>query len=286
MAHRGFRDLSTAATPFHPRLIGAHGAIAANSYLAVSAGMDLLKAGANAVDAAVAATLVEGVVNPQMHSLGGECPMLIAPAGASAVYAVNGNTAAPDRATSAEYRRRGLKDVPDEGILAAGVPAAFGALLTALSRFGTAAFSEVVSPALALARDGFPVSVGLRRQHKFGLVDLAERFARWPASARLYMPDGPSSECCRAEETAQDDALAIPRLSRSATVDVLRNHVGGPAGSMATAVLPQSSAVRHEHPRGHRGASDVLGALPRLLCPPRLRAATPPRRAASGRRGG
>src|SRR5207244_7433576 len=120
--------------------------------------VDVLKAGGNAIDAAVASAFVEGVVNPQMHTIGGECPMLIRQAGSARVVAVNGNMAAPQRATPAEYRRRGLADVPDEGVLAAGVPAAFGALLLALSRFGTLGFSDVVGPARRLASTGFPVS--------------------------------------------------------------------------------------------------------------------------------
>src|SRR5437660_6609644 len=104
MSHRGFRVRSTDHTTFYPRLVGTSAAIASNSYLAVNAGVDVLKAGGNAIDAAVASAFVEGVVNPQMHTIGGECPMLIRQAGSARVVAVNGNMAAPQRATPAEYR--------------------------------------------------------------------------------------------------------------------------------------------------------------------------------------
>jgi gamma-glutamyltranspeptidase/glutathione hydrolase len=190
MGHRGFRDRPTDHTTFIPRLVGTNAAVAANSYLSVKAAVDVLGGGGNAVDAAVAAAFVEGVVNPQMHTIGGECPMLIRPAGGAQVFAINGNTAAPRRATPGEYRRRGLSAVPADGVLAAGVPAAFGALLLALSRFGTLSFADVVGTAKRLAAHGFPVSTGLRNQYRFGLADLAERFAGWPASARLYLPGG------------------------------------------------------------------------------------------------
>jgi len=191
MSRRAYRILPTDATTFHPRLIGTHGAVAANSYLSVNAGVDVLKAGGNAIDAAVAAAFVEGLVNPQMHTLGGECPMLVRPAGERRVYAVNGNMVAPARATPEAFRARGLDDVPDSGILAAGVPAAFGALLTALGRWGTMPLAEVIAPALELARSGFPVSEGLREQHKFGIAAMQERFRReWPGSAKLYLPGG------------------------------------------------------------------------------------------------
>jgi gamma-glutamyltranspeptidase/glutathione hydrolase len=191
MSRRAYRILPTDATSFHPRLFGTRGAVASNSNLSAGAGADMLKAGGNAIDAAVAASFVEGLVNPQMHTIGGECPLLVRPAGGRRVYAVNGNMAAPQRATPGEYRARGLSDVPDSGILAAGVPAAFGALVTALRRWGTMPLNEVIAPAIALAKNGFPVSDGLRNQHRFGIAAMEARFRKkWAGSAKLYLPGG------------------------------------------------------------------------------------------------
>ncbi len=188
MTSRAYRAAPTDSTTFYPRLIGTHGAVAGNSYLSVNAGVDVLKAGGNAIDAAVAACFVEGLVNPQMHTIGGECPILIRTAGSDKVVALNGNMAAPMRATPEEFRRRGLDHVPDEDILAAGVPAAFSALHTALTHYGTMPLRDLLAPAIALARGGFPVSIGLRNQEKYGLRDLAGKFARWPGSKRIYLP--------------------------------------------------------------------------------------------------
>ena len=214
MSKRSYRLLPTDSTTFYPRLIGRRGAVAANSYLSVNAGVDVLKAGGNAIDAAVAATLVEGVVNPQMHTLGGECPILIRLAGESQVIAVNGNTAAPMMATPEAYRSRGLSDVPAEGILAAGVPAAFSALITALARWGTMSFEDVSMHARELAAKGFPLSAGLRQQHKYGLVSLRDRLlSEWPASGRLYLHDG------RVPEVGE--IIRNPALAR--TLDWLAN---------------------------------------------------------------
>ena len=189
MSRRAYRILPTEARSFHPRLMGTRGAVASNSNLSASAGADALKAGGNAIDAAVAASFVEGVVNPQMHTIGGECPILVRLAGESRVIAVNGNMAAPAQATPQAFRARGLADIPDAGILAAGVPAAFGALVTALQRWGTMPLREVIAPALELAKNGFPVSEGLRNQHKYGIAPMRQRFeAEWPGSAELYLP--------------------------------------------------------------------------------------------------
>ena len=191
MSSRAYRIAPTDSTTFYPRLIGAHGAVAANSYLSVNAGVDILKAGGNAIDAACAATLVEGLVNPQMHTLGGECPILIRPAGESRVISLNGDTAAPMAATPQAFLSRGLKDAPEEGILAAGVPAVFSAIMTALSRWGTMSFRDVSAHARELAAKGFPVSAGLRHQHKYGIAHLRDKLlAEWPGSAQLYLREG------------------------------------------------------------------------------------------------
>src|SRR5467141_2736602 len=187
---RAYRTAPTDATTFYPRLIGRHGAVAGNSYLSVNAGVDVLKAGGNAIDAAVAACFVEGLVNPQMHTIGGECPILLRSAGSDKVVALNGNMAAPARATPEEFRRRGLDHVPDEDILAAGVPAAFGALLTALQRYGTMPLREAIAPAIELARNGFPASQGLVNQEKYGLRYLSDKFESWPGSQRIYLSEG------------------------------------------------------------------------------------------------
>jgi len=206
MSSRAYRIAPTDATTFYPRLIGSHGAVAANSYLSVNAGVDILKAGGNAIDAACAATLVEGLVNAQMHTIGGECPILIRPAGEARVIALNGNMAAPAAATPQAFLSRGLKDVPEEGILAAGVPAAFSALMRALSRWGTMSFRDVSAHARELAARGFPVSAGLRHQHKYGIAQLRDKFlAEWPGSARLYLKDGRVPEV---GEVMKNEALA------------------------------------------------------------------------------
>ena len=192
---RAFRQNSSQNNTYYPQLFGTHGAIATEHYLATKAGADLLGVGGNAVDAAVGATFVEGLVNPQMFTLGGECPMLVCMAETNHVVSVNGNTSAPERATPEVYLERGLTDVPDEGILSSGVPAALGALVTVLARFGQLTFAEVVTPALNYARKGFPVHTGLYGQERFGIRDLEEKFRNhWSGSAKIYLPHGMIAE--------------------------------------------------------------------------------------------
>ncbi len=187
----------------YPQVMGRQAMIATEHYLSAAAGARIFARGGNHVDAAVAAALVEGIVNPHMHTIGGEAPMLIYTAATKRVVAINGNTAAPARATIAEFRARGLDLVPGQGLLAAGPPAAPGAFLHALEHFGTRSLAEVAEPALQLCTNGFPMHAGLSGLSSSSdepgnmaaagtsISGNAEKFAtRWPSSARVYKPNG------------------------------------------------------------------------------------------------
>ena len=185
----------------YPLIMGRRAMIATEHYLSSAAGARIFACGGNAIDAAIAATFVEGVVNPHMHTIGGEAPMLIYSAVARRVVAINGNMMAPARATIAHFRALGLELIPGIGLLAAGVPAAFDALVTALREFGTRSLADVLEPALQLADEGFPMHVGLAGEPVGpdnamagaggSLTSNAKRFlTKWPSSARVYLPDG------------------------------------------------------------------------------------------------
>src|SRR6202162_5705668 len=133
----------------YPMVMGREVMLSTEHYLSASAGARIFARGGNAIDAAVVATFGEGAVNPHMHTIGGETPMLIYSATARRVVAINGNMMAPARATIAHYRSLGLDLVPHSGLLAAGVPAAFDAMVTALAEFGTMSPPEGLQRAVA-----------------------------------------------------------------------------------------------------------------------------------------
>ncbi len=189
-------------TTTYPMVMGREAMIATEHYLSASAGARIFARSGNAIDAAAAATFVEGIVNPHMHTIGGEAPMLIYVASERRVVAINGNMTAPMRATIAHYRTAGYDLIPGEGLLAAGVPAAFDALASALAKFGTMTLAEVLEPALRLCEDGMPMHAGLSGHGETpedlsGLIGVASILSnerkfreKWPSSAALYMPDG------------------------------------------------------------------------------------------------
>ncbi|MBI2875856.1 MAG: gamma-glutamyltransferase family protein [Candidatus Tectomicrobia bacterium] len=184
-------EVKEAQRSTRPALMGTHGMVTANHYLAALAGFRMLLQGGNAIDAAVAAGLAEGVVDPHMGTLGGEVPLLIYVARERRVVAINGNMTAPRAATIEEFRRRGLEKIPGGGLLAAGVPGALDAWITALDRYGTMSLAQVMAPALELAEEGFPLHPGLVEMPVFGIWASAERFrSSWSTSAQLYLPEG------------------------------------------------------------------------------------------------
>lgn len=182
---------------YRPTLMGVRGMVATEHYLSAEAGLSILRAGGNAFDAAVAATLAEGLLNPHMHTFGGEVSGLIYSAKEKRVFSLNGDTVAPRAATIEWFKQQGISLIPFSGVLAAGPCAAPDALLTTLERFGTMSFTQVVEPALELAEGGFPMHKALRGPapayllSDFSVAGNANHFRKaWPSSAKLYLPDG------------------------------------------------------------------------------------------------
>src|SRR5579859_117210 len=109
-----------------PELAGTFGMVASTHWLASAAGMAVLEQGGDAFDAAVAAGLVLGVVEPHMCGPAGEVPVIGFDSGSGDVFVLDGQGPAPASATLAAFAGLGLGLVPGAGLLAAVVPAAFG----------------------------------------------------------------------------------------------------------------------------------------------------------------
>ncbi len=170
-----------------PVVTGRTGVLASGHHLATQAGMKMFALGGNAVDAGVAAGLALAVLKPQENSLGGECPILIYSPLIRQVVAISGQGVAPSAATVRWFRGHDYALIPGDGLLAATVPALFGAYAAALATFGRLALRDVLAPAIALAEGGFPMYEALH-----AAIDAnSERFRReWPSSAAVYLPQG------------------------------------------------------------------------------------------------
>jgi gamma-glutamyltranspeptidase / glutathione hydrolase len=134
-----------------------HACVASPHHLASAAGLAVLASGGNAMDASVATNLVLGVVTPYLCGYGGDLFALIWSRDGIAAY--NGSGRAPGAATREAMRTAARGDtLPIRGPLTVTVPGAVDGWFALLERFGTRPFRDLAEPALALARDGFPLS--------------------------------------------------------------------------------------------------------------------------------
>ena len=143
-------------TSWRPTVMGTNGMVAAGHPLAAEVGLRVLKAGGNAVDAAIAAWAIQGQVEPGMTGLGADMFALIYLAKTKEVKFINGTGYAPKAATIDYYNAHG--GMPDDGGLSIAVPGAVGGAALALEKYGTRTMAEVLAPAIEVAEQGYPIT--------------------------------------------------------------------------------------------------------------------------------
>ncbi len=140
-----------------PAAEARNGMVVSSQHLASQAGADILKAGGNAVDAAVAVGYAQAVVNPCCGNIGGGGFMTLHLADGKNIF-INFRETAPASASADMYLDKNgnlIKDASLYGYLAAGVPGTVKGLDYALEKYGTMKREQVMAPAIKLARDGF-----------------------------------------------------------------------------------------------------------------------------------
>jgi len=169
--------------------VGAHGIVVSESADAAAAGVEILKRGGNAIDAAVATALAVGVTNPAACGIGGGGFMLIYTAKDRGFAALDYRETAPLKASPDMFMRDG-KPVPElaqNGVLAVAVPGEIAGIDAALRRYGTMKFSQVAAPAIKLAEDGFAANPHLAGE----IAQMAAKLAADPGLREVFLkPDG------------------------------------------------------------------------------------------------
>jgi gamma-glutamyltranspeptidase/glutathione hydrolase len=188
-------------------VIARHGMVVAQEGTAARIGLDVLKAGGNAVDASVATALALAVTLPRAGNLGGGGFMLVHLAKSKTIVAIDYREAAPATTPTDVFLDAKGDAVPrlsrDTG-LAVGVPGTVAGLALALQRYGSGKFAlaDLAKPAIALARDGLPVEDDLADS-----LREATRLPRWPSSRAIFCrPDG--SPLQRGDRLVQRDLAA------------------------------------------------------------------------------
>jgi gamma-glutamyltranspeptidase/glutathione hydrolase len=167
-----------------------NGMVAAAHPLASQVGVEILKKGGNAVDAAVATAFALGVVEPNASGLGGGGFILVYNAKTKGVTAIDYREMAPLKATPDMYKLTADGKVVDNenvvGHKAVGIPGTLAGLTLALKQHGTMSLKDVMAPAIRIAEQGYTVSKTLN-----GIIkDNFDKLTKYPAAAAIYLKDG------------------------------------------------------------------------------------------------
>lgn len=174
-----------------PTIMSRHGVVTSGHYLATDIGVQVLRSGGNAMDAAAAVGFALAVLQPHQNGIAGETPMLVYSAHEKEVWALSGNGTAPRAATLRKFQELGLDVIPGDGFLPATAPPAVASWILLLRRFGRKRLADVLAPAVDLAEHGFPMYDSLRST----IESSAERFRQeWPSSAKTFLHRGKPPE--------------------------------------------------------------------------------------------
>lgn len=215
------------------RLAARHGVVSSANPLASEAGLAMLEAGGNAVDAAVATAFAIGVVEPQMSGLGGSGAALVwMQANGHADYLdfyaaqnIEAFRAKPEAAVSGRPRPGDLRIV--------GVPGNVAGLLALHEKYGRLTRAQVMAPAIRLAADGFPINQVLAQFIEEDSVKLH----RFDASWRLMWPDGHALE--------PGDRFRNPELAAALRTVAEQGRAGFYEGALARKVIDAMNAGGH-----------------------------------------
>ena len=170
-------------------VVAQHGMVVAETPEASAAGVEILKQGGNAIDAACAAALATGVTHAASCGIGGGGFMLIYLASTGKFYALDYRERAPLKATATMFIRDGHPDesLARSGALAIAVPGEIAGIDAALGHYGTMKFQQVAVPAVRLAENGFALSPHLARE----ISSMADSLKLDPGLAAVFLkPDG------------------------------------------------------------------------------------------------
>ncbi|HYI24191.1 MAG TPA: gamma-glutamyltransferase, partial [Thermomicrobiales bacterium] len=186
-----------------PTTLATRAMVATPHHLATTAGVSILEAGGSAMDAAIAANAVLTVVYPDQTAIGGDCFFLAFDASTGEVTAYNGSGTAPAAADPAVLIDQGWSRMPVKGPYSITVPGTIDAWFAGHERFGRLTVTQIMNPAIALARDGFAVSPRLAG----AMRALGDLVYDWPSLRSMMFPNG--------EPPREGTRLRFPLLASS-----------------------------------------------------------------------
>jgi gamma-glutamyltranspeptidase/glutathione hydrolase len=212
-------------------VMAPHAMVATSQPLAAQVGLDILKKGGNAVDAAIAVNATLGLVEPMSCGIGGDLYAIVWDAKTHKLYGLNASGRSPYRATRAFFAAKGLRQIPETGPLSWSVPGCVDGWDELQRRFGSMSLADLLAPSIAYAEEGFPVSEVIA-----GHWRAAERALRkHPEATRTYLPGGKLPRA--------GDVFKNPALARSYREIATRGRDGFYKGRIAAEIVAYSDRV-------------------------------------------
>jgi len=249
----------------------AHGSVVAQEARAAQIGVEVLKQGGNAVDAAVATGFAMAVTYPRAGNLGGGGYMLIHLAGRRHEVAIDYRETAPAAATRDMFLDQNGEADPRksrDSALAVGVPGTVAGLAMAHAHYGSGKFrlADLMAPAIALARAGMPIEDDVAES----LPGAARRLGRWPSSAKIFLKAdggalGPGDRLVQSDlaDTLEAIARGGPRaFYEGAVADKLAAAVRAEGGIVTGADLKNYQPLERAPVRGRYRGYDIVSMSP------------------------
>ena len=243
-------------------IMGRHGAVGANHPMATQAGLDILRAGGNAVDASVAISLALGVCEPMSSGLGGDGFYHVYMAGTGKAEVFNGTGSAPMAATPERFR----DGIPVVGPLSVSVPASLAGIAAMHAAHGRLPWAKLVAPAIALARDGFIVADDLAES----LPREASRLKRWPSTVKVFFKSDGTTLSAGDRLTQPDLAATLQGIAQNgprdfyegATAQKIAEGIRSAGGVMTAEDLKNYRAIERAPVRGTYRGYDIVSMAP------------------------
>ncbi|MBB1439375.1 gamma-glutamyltransferase [Shewanella sp. SG41-4] len=259
-----FSEMAT-AQPIYAK----HGMVSSQEALASQIGVDILKQGGNAVDAAVAVAYALAVTLPRAGNIGGGGFMLVHLAEQNKTIAIDYRETAPAKAHKdifLDEQGNAVDKLSREHGLAVGVPGTVMGMELALKQYGTMKMAQVIKPAIKLAKDGILVTSDLSNS----LAGLKTRITQWPSSAEIfYHADGSNyqvNELLKQPELAQSLSLIAQNGSKGfyqgETAEKIVSAIKNAGGVMTLTDLANYKVVEREPVRGNYRGYEVVSMPP------------------------
>ena len=167
-------------------VIAKNGMVATSHPLASQIGLQILKDGGNAIDAAIAANVALGLMEPTGNGIGGDLFVILWDAKTKKLYGLNASGPSPQNISIEYFTAKKLEKIPSYGPLPVSVPGAVDGWIKLHERFGKLPFEELFKPTIDYANNGFPLTETIA----YYLELSSQRFKTYPNFKNIWMPDG------------------------------------------------------------------------------------------------